>query len=138
MDNKSLIVTLVLVFVVGLMLGDLSSSGPTGQVARGGAVTSVAVSPTSVDPGGLLTVSVNPGSEGSGTEYSIYRENQYGQRIRLTAGAEYEFCRASGNVCTTYQTFSVRTLNDWAPGAYYIQVYDHGTESYIRAYFTLN
>jgi len=137
MDNKTLVITIVLVFVVGLILGDLTSSGTTGQVTKSGSVTSVSVSPRTINAGDLLTVTVIPGSQGASTDYVTYRENEAGGKIRI-GQAMQEYCRSSGKTCTTYQRFTLRTSPTWKEGSYYVQVLDKGTDSYVRAYFFVN
>jgi len=134
MENKSIVITLVLVFVAGLLLGNVLISGFTGQVGRK-IVTQIWVSPPEILTDRDLTVTIIPGSKGATNAVFAYRENEYGQISRLGEG--YAYCRATGKTCKVPVTFNYRTSIYWTQGKHFLRVYDVETKSYIRAYFEI-
>jgi len=139
MENKSIIITLVLVFIVGLLLGNILIGGFTGQVSRD-VVTQIYVEPAELLTDEDLTVTIIPGSKGATNAVFPYRENEYGQTSRVGEG--FAYCRRgrtrdTGATCKVPVTFKYGTSLHWKPGTYFLRVYDVGTKSYVRAYFAI-
>lgn len=138
MENRNVIITLVLVFIAGLLLGNIFLSGFTGQASRK-IITQIYVTPTELLTDEYLTVTVIPGSKGAESIVYPYNENEYGQISRV--GESYEYCRSSrqstGATCKVPVTFRYKTSIYWQPGTYFLRVYDKATESYVKAYFAI-
>lgn len=122
MDNKALVVTLVVVFVGGLVLGAASFGGFSGQVTRNVQVPLVSVSPTSVARGDTVTVYVTPRPKSDTIAY-LYRVNEAGSESRVDTVTFCKFGSASGRECTSPTTFSYGVRNDLSSGQYAFRVY---------------
>lgn len=140
MDNKALVVTLVVVFVGGLVLGAASFGGFSGQVTRNVQVPLVSVSPTSVTRGEIVTVYVTPRPKTDTIAY-LYRVNEAGVESRVDTVTFCEFGAATGRDCTSPTTFSYRVRNDLPSGQYAFRVYtsksdrDAGSSTYGQGTF---
>ena len=131
----------MLVFIVGLLLGNIFLSGFTGQAIRK-VSTQIYVTPTELLTDEDLTVTIIPGSRGATNAVFPYRENQYGNIARVGEG--FAYCRRGrdmgtgiGGTCKVPVTFKYRAALSWKPGTYFLRVYDESTESYVKAYFTI-
>ena len=137
-DTKNIIIgsTLVLVFVLVLFnldmfVGNASRElqGPKGL----GIVTAVKVVPDVMGAGDYLNVQITPGSRCAEKKISVYKVGKaYAaatfNRPQLGPLEGYRFCKPT--------VASYKSRSDWF-GDYYVLVKDLGSNSYVKATFTV-
>ena len=141
MDNKTLTVTLVAVFVVGLVLGSASFGGLSGYATRkagdGGSGSTpdatkktayIDIVPSFVAAGNPIYASIVP--EGYDCWAYVYSINSAGIASRVDA---FEYYRGSGRRCTVPTTYTYSVPLTFT-GLYQMRVYKSqnlvGTENY--------
>lgn len=134
-NKPTLIATVVLVFVVGLIFGSFSGlSGTTGQVSRDFS-SQIRVSPKLVGGGDSLTITVMPGSEGAERYVWFYDITPSGTLGSRKASSQ-QFCPHT-NTCKETVTFSWRVPTGWQTGLYAATVTDVATGQKARADFRI-
>ena len=128
MDNKALVITLVAVFVGGLVLGSASFGGLSGQ-AVGGTAT-VSVSPKTVGAGQFINIYVNP--RGSDCYAYIYRNGV--SRVDV-----FEYARGQGRACDQPTNYRYQVPLSSQSGSFEVRVYSTqaATGSYASDMFTV-
>ena len=126
MDNKALVVTLVVVFVGGLVLGSASFGGLSGQ-AVGGTAT-VSVSPKTIGAGQFVNIYINP--RGSDCYAYVYRG--------VSRADVFEYARGQGRACDQPTNYRYQVPLSFS-GSYEVRVYgtQAATGSYASDMFTV-
>ncbi len=132
MDNKALVVTLVVVFVGGLVLGSASFGGLSGRAVTGTA--RVDVSPDVVSAGSFLNVYIDP--RGYDCVFYIYNRNAAGQATRSDI---VEYARGQGRSCDQPTTYRYQVPLSYQGGVYEVRVYDEqrATGTYVLDTFSV-
>lgn len=130
MNKPTLIATVVLVFVVGLVFGSFSglTSITTGQASRTD-VTTASVQLTgsgSALPGERVSGRVIPGANGAEKYVYIYSIGDQGQLQVRKENCNSCFC-AHNNICYETEEFSWQVPSDYSPGRYVFLVTDAKT-----------
>ncbi len=128
MDNKALVVTLVVVFVGGLVLGSASFGGLSGQAV--GSTATVSASPKIVGPGQFVNIYVNP--RGSDCYAYIYRDG-------VSRFDVFEYARGQGRACDQPTNYRYQVPLSAQASMYQIRVYttQAATDSYASDTFTV-
>ncbi len=119
MNKPTLVATIVLVFVVGLVFGSFSglSNVATGEATRTGASTCrIYIDQRSATLGDTITVTAIPGKNGCKTPISLYdvgSQGQLGTRIQ-----DWQSFPCNGINCKQQETFDIRVAGSWTPGQY--------------------
>ena len=146
-NNKNLI-TIVLLIVAGIVI--LSYTNSTGFVTKSTrGVTSMEVSPTEVQKGDILKVTIKAGAKGYTTPIEIRRVGDGIQTDKIFAQVNVGSCKSTANTgCrrdaigvkktvssekgVTYYVTDAIAKN---PGKYYVKTTDFGTKNVIKVYF---
>ena len=118
MDNKALVVTLVVVFVGGLVLGSASFGGFSGR-AVSGSPPSVNVAQEVVGQSGVIDFVVIPRPTADTKAY-FYLINQAGQESRIQ---DVEYARGSGRALTQSLSYTYSLPFNFQAGQYCVRVY---------------
>src|SRR3989344_3691017 len=131
MDNKALVVTLVVVFIGGLVLGSASFGGFSGRAVTG--TPTISASPSVISPGGFVTFYINP--QGYDCKLYVYKTNQYGQESRVDS---LEYSRGEGRSCTTPVNYRY-AVPLYFEGQYVVRVFEDqtGSGNYVQAAFNV-
>ena len=127
-DNKTLVAA-ILIILVALVVFNFSNI--TGQATKG-ALSSVSVSPTTINAGQILLVSVVPGSNGVYQELEVYE--------RKTVN-DIRHSEISAEICNAYKCYDavdlkVRIPDNLDEGSYYIRIKDGSSDKFSQKYAT--
>jgi len=124
MDNKALVITLVAVFVGGLVLGSASFGGLVGGTAT------VSVSPKTVGAGQFVNIYINP--RGSDCYAYVYRNGV--SRVDV-----FEYARGQGRACDQPTNYRYQVPLSSQSGSFEVRVYSTqaATGSYASDMFTV-
>ena|SRR3989344_2392091 len=137
MSKPTLVATIVLVFVVGLVFGSFSglTSVTTGQVARTEVTTAyVQTLDGRAAPGGYVSGRVIPGINGAERYLYIYSIGDLGQLQVRKADCQSCFCQ-HGNVCYNPEEFRWQIPSGYSPGRYAFVVTDAETNEKVYSTF---
>jgi len=134
-NKPVLVVSIVLVFAVGLILGSFTdpSNTVTGQGIRRDRLTTISVEPTFIEADGRMTITVTPGSEGAEKYVYFYTIGDMGQ-LRVRTDVTQQFC-SHNNRCKEPETFEYKIPSAMSPGIYAATVTDVRTEEKVIALF---
>lgn len=125
---------IVLIFAAGLLIGGLSQpfDGVTGQATKL-KTTTVSVSPSNINPGEEISISITPGSKGTERYVYIYTLGDDGS-LRVRRAVTQRFC-AHTNTCKEPTTIKYRIPTSFSPGTYGAAVKDVATEKQVWGTF---
>jgi hypothetical protein len=137
-NTKNVIIgsTLVLVFVLVLFNIDMFVGNASRELQGSkelGIVTTIKVVPDVIEAGDYLNVQIIPGSKCAEKKVSVYKVGKaYAaatfNRPQLGPLEGYRFCNPT--------VASYKSRSDWS-GDYYVLVKDLGSNSYVKATFTV-
>ena len=113
-----------------LIITSINFGGITGKAILDKSETEIMVTPSVINPGGLISVFVSPGPDGINEKISFYQAEDNLRKISL------------GGSCSDYKCFNDVNLNfviptNWEYGVYYVQVYDYGVKDFVKTEFTI-
>ncbi len=139
MNKPTLIATVVLIFVVGLVFGSFSglTSVTSGQVTRTD-VTSASVQTTDRYglPGEYISGRVIPGANGAERYVYIYSVGDLGQLQVRRESCQSCFC-AHNNICYAPEEFRWQIPSSYTPGNYAFVVTDWVTKQKVYDTFSV-
>lgn len=135
MEDKQIGI-MVLIFAVGLLVGGLSQpfDGVTGQATKV-RETTVSVSPSSVNPGEEISISITPGNKGTERYVYIYTLSE-DNSLRVRRAVTNRFC-AHTNTCKEPTTITYRIPASFSPGNYGATVKDVATGKQVWGKFNV-
>ena len=139
MNKSTLVATIVLIFVVGLVFGSFSglTDVTSGQAIRTDVTTArVETIIGHADPSGVVSGRVTPGRNGAERYVYIYSVGDRGQLQVRKDRCQSCFC-AHGNVCYEPEEFIWKVPIGYSPGRYAFVVTDASTLEKVYDTFTV-
>ena len=131
MENKNILLGAVLILLIALVTFNLDITGKVAQPS----ITTIMVSPTTVQQGDKITITVTPGEKGARKNLYFWVGN-YRKAITNLFCKEQTKSRSSGR-CFEPETMTYSIPTSWKQDTYSVAVYDFGIRYYVRADFTV-
>jgi len=126
-ENRVLIFSLI---IVVLLIVVTLNSNISGYAVSDFSRSNIEVSPNVVYQGDKIIITVHPSNDGINGKASFYNLED---NLRKTS---------VDGLCNSYRcsdslSFSFFIPNNWENGIYYVQVYDYGSEDFVKEEFTV-